>query len=294
MHSAAAWLARCGVRCKVLEKSSGPMERGQADGVQCRTVEIFESFNLSEEMLREAFHILEVAFWQQDEQGKLVRMRRTADTAPGLTHMPHVILNQAIVNGLLLRAMKDFNGQEVDYGYSVKGVEVEQDEIADENAYPVKVIAERDGQAETFRAKYVLVSATASNVALRMLTFHAGLRWSPQPSTEVTWLQNGGRFDRPHMGRHGHLPTNKLPRYTAEVNIAHRRRRSSNHPSRRWLSLPFLYRATAWHGSQGRHFGGPADSVAEDLQRVYHGIRGRLLVVRVLHRPKACGSLLKG
>lgn len=28
---------------------------GQADGVQCRTVEIFEAFNLSEELLREAY-----------------------------------------------------------------------------------------------------------------------------------------------------------------------------------------------------------------------------------------------
>lgn len=40
---AATWLARHGIRCKVLERRDSPLALGQADGVQCRTVEIFES-----------------------------------------------------------------------------------------------------------------------------------------------------------------------------------------------------------------------------------------------------------
>ena len=136
---------------------------GQADGVQCRTVEIFESFGMGEELLREAYHVLEVVFWAENGtesasdgsgHGSISRTGRTADTQPGLSHCPHVILNQARINGLFIDAMKRFNGQEIEYGWDVKGVE-----LGDEgDKYPVKVTAEKDGEVQAFEAKYVLVS----------------------------------------------------------------------------------------------------------------------------------------
>ncbi|KAK0105095.1 hypothetical protein ONS96_004498 [Cadophora gregata f. sp. sojae] len=153
---AAVWLARYGITCKILEKRPGPMIMGQADGVQCRTVEIFESLGLSENLLREAYHVLEVAFWSSDESGNLVRTSSTADTMPGLSHMPHVILNQAIINRFFLEDMKRSNGQGVDYGYSVKSVEVDSQKAEDANAYPVRVVAAKDGKDEIMEAKYVL------------------------------------------------------------------------------------------------------------------------------------------
>lgn len=155
---AATWLARAGISCKILERNNGPMELGQADGVQCRTVEVFESFGLSEELLKPAFHVLEVVFWSPNADGILVRTHRTADTLPGLSHQPHVILNQASVNGILLGAMHAFNRQNVDYGYSVRNVEVDSAKTIQANEFPVTVIAEKGGVEEVFKAKYVLVS----------------------------------------------------------------------------------------------------------------------------------------
>jgi phenol 2-monooxygenase len=155
---AGAWLARYGVRCKILDKRSGPMEVGQADGVQCRTVEVFDSFGIAEELLRESYHVLEVAFWASDGNGGIARTSRTADTQPGLSHFPHVILNQARVNGLLLEYMRRTSGQEVDYNYNVKSVHVDSATAADPDAYPVTVITEKNGVEEAFKAKYVLVS----------------------------------------------------------------------------------------------------------------------------------------
>lgn len=143
---AALWLARLGIKCKILEKRAGPMQRGQADGVQCRTVEMYESFGLSEDLLKTAYHVLELAFWEGDDEGNLVRRSRAADTMPGLSHMPHVILNQAIMNRFLLEAMGQDNGQGVDYGYDVKGVEVDESSW---ESYPVVVTAKKDGKEES-------------------------------------------------------------------------------------------------------------------------------------------------
>ncbi|KAL6709156.1 hypothetical protein ACN47E_001972 [Coniothyrium glycines] len=164
---AATWLAIYNIPFTILESRSGPLEVGQADGVQVRTVEIYESFGLSEELLREAYHILEVCFWgTDDEKGGIRRERRTLDTEPGLSHLPHVILNQARMNGLMLGKMKDIlkekgkwveggsNG--IEYGWNVKGLEIDETKKDDPEAYCVKVRAERNGQETIWEAKYVL------------------------------------------------------------------------------------------------------------------------------------------
>lgn len=162
---AATWLAQYGINCKVLERRDGPMEIGQADGVQCRTVEIFESFGISEELLRESYHVLEVAFWADHEgPGTIRRMGRTADTQPGLSHQPHVILNQARINKLLIDKMHALNGQEIDYGYNVRDVQVDSRLSGNPEAYPVKVMADKNGVTETFEAKYVMVGFISSLV----------------------------------------------------------------------------------------------------------------------------------
>lgn len=156
---AATWLARHGIRCKVLERRDSPLALGQADGVQCRTVEIFESFGIADQLLREAYHVLEVAFWaDQGAEGKVIkRIGRTADTQPGLSHQPHVILNQARINNLLIEAMRRFNDQDIEYGYDIKHLEVDSEQAKDPLAYPVKVIARKNGQLVQFEAKYALV-----------------------------------------------------------------------------------------------------------------------------------------
>ncbi|KAF3384385.1 3-hydroxybenzoate 4-monooxygenase [Penicillium rolfsii] len=168
---AATWLARYGIRCKVLERRSGPMTMGQADGVQCRTVEIFESFGIGEELLREAYHVLEVNFWADEGTGAIKRTGRTADTQPGLSHQPHVILNQARINGLLIELMQKYNDQQIDYGYNVTSVQVDSEAAVEPDAYPVTVTAEKDGKTETFAAKYALACDGAHSIVRKALGY---------------------------------------------------------------------------------------------------------------------------
>jgi phenol 2-monooxygenase len=133
------------------------MRLGQADGVQCRTVEVFESFGIADELLRAAYHVLEVTFWSANASGNLVRTSRTTDLIPGLSHQPHLILNQASINRFLLDAMHDFDGQEVNYGYTVEDIRVDTGTSTQIHAYPVEVTATKEGKQEIFKAKYVLV-----------------------------------------------------------------------------------------------------------------------------------------
>lgn len=181
---AALWLAKYGISFRILERRSGPLVTGQADGVQCRTVEIFESFGLSDKLLRESYHVLELAFWAHDQGtamdasssdeksrgGGIKRTHYAADTEPGLSHQPHVILNQARINAMITDEMLSQGGPEVDYGYEVKGVEVDPEKVEDPEAYPVTVTTSKGGREEVFHAKYVLVSALVPKIYHRIRT----------------------------------------------------------------------------------------------------------------------------
>ena len=163
--SAATWLARSGIDCKIVDCRSGPLQFGQADGSQVRSVEIFESFGLIDGLLREGYHNVEVAFWNLDGKGGgVVRTRSAAATHPGLSHLPRVILSQARVHGMLLEAIKRFGGPEVDYGYRVLEVNVDEEKLNGPDPYPVSVVTEKAGRQETFEAKYVLVCLFVSSI----------------------------------------------------------------------------------------------------------------------------------
>lgn len=154
--TAAIWLARFGIDFRILERRPGPLEIGQADGVQCRTVEIFENLGLSDALLKEAYHVMEVTFWSPDEQGQLKRKHVAPDTKVGLSHQPHVILNQARINEMMLQEMIRLRGNGssgVVYNSQVESVRI-LDNACD---YPVEVVALQNGVPSRYRAKYAIV-----------------------------------------------------------------------------------------------------------------------------------------
>lgn len=146
---------------RVLESREGRLKQGQADGVQCRTVEIYESFGLGHVLRNEGYWVNELAFWAADDKHAannqkyrdIVRTGRAADVLPGLSHQPHLILNQARINALMLDKIKELKGRDVDYSWKVTGIEVDQ---ASNHDFPVKVYAEHQEQLTVLRAKYVL------------------------------------------------------------------------------------------------------------------------------------------
>ncbi|KAF2671835.1 phenol 2-monooxygenase [Microthyrium microscopicum] len=154
---AGLWLARLGIDYQIIEKRDGPLVIGQADGVQCRTVEVFESFNLDSDLVKNAYWVNEVCFWSpnntSDSSGERIsRSKITPDVMPGISHKPHVIMNQAYLNMLLTDDMKRYSGTPISYGVSVKAIK----DIDIGQTYPVTVMAEKDGEVQEYRAKYVL------------------------------------------------------------------------------------------------------------------------------------------
>ena len=97
------------IKTAIVEQKPGPLQLGQADGIACRTMEMFEAFGFSERVLKEAYWINETAFWKPDDaaKDKIVRYGRIQDVEDGLSEFPHVILNQARVHDFYLDVMRN-------------------------------------------------------------------------------------------------------------------------------------------------------------------------------------------
>jgi phenol 2-monooxygenase len=149
------------ITTRIVEQKPGPLQLGQADGIACRTVEMFEAFGFCERVLKEAHWIVETTFWKPDAARKenVVRAGRVQDVEDGLSEMPHVVLNQARVHDFYLEAMRNSPSRlEPSYSRRLAGLEIDP---AGSSTHPVTVRLERldpphEGQTETVKARYVV------------------------------------------------------------------------------------------------------------------------------------------
>ena len=145
-----------GISTRVVERRNGPLELGQADGVACRTVEMFDAFGLSEKLCREAYWVNETVFWRPspEDRSTIVRTGRVQDTEDGLSEFPHLIVNQARLQHYLLDYMQR-SPTRLDANYGLDFVSLKIDAGGD---HPVLVTL-RDietGAQTSVRAKYVV------------------------------------------------------------------------------------------------------------------------------------------
>jgi len=144
------------ISTRLVERRDGPLQVGQADGIACRTVEMFETFGLGQKLMREAYWVNETVFWRPSKRDRHVieRTGRVQDTEDGLSEFPHLIVNQARLQQYLLDYMRNSPTKlEADYGLEFVSLRVEP-----EGEHPV-VVTLRDvakGAETTVRAKYVV------------------------------------------------------------------------------------------------------------------------------------------
>lgn len=162
---AAQLAAFADIKTCIVEQKPGPLLLGQADGIACRTMEMFEAYGFSERVLKEACWINETTFWKPDDRLRehIVRSGRVQDTEDGLSEFPHVVLNQARVHDFYLDVMrKSPTALEPYYGRRLLDLEIDQTLSGDgANPHAVTARLERidgahEGQIETIKARYVV------------------------------------------------------------------------------------------------------------------------------------------
>lgn len=143
------------INTRIIEKSEGPLLIGQADGLSCRSVETFDTFDFSARIMQEAYWVNETVFWSPDPENPahIYRSGRIQDVEEGLSEFPHLIVNQARV----LDFFADFMAKSPSKLHTDFGHEFVSLTVADEGTHPVTAtIRKTDGTLVTVRAKYVV------------------------------------------------------------------------------------------------------------------------------------------
>jgi phenol 2-monooxygenase len=143
----------------IVEPKSGPMEKGQADGISVRSMEMFQTFGFAERIKEESVWINETTFWTPDQKTptKISRAGRVQDVEDGLSEMPHVIINQARIHDMYLEIMEK-SPTRLEPSYNHKIIHVDIDNADDQ--YPISILLEQTNQETpkqfTVRARYLV------------------------------------------------------------------------------------------------------------------------------------------
>lgn len=150
------------IKTCIVEQKPGRLSVGQADGIACRTMEMFHAYGFSERVLKEAYWVNETTFWKPDERRPetIVRSGRVQDVEDGLSEFPHVILNQARIHDGFLDLMRK-SPAKLEPHYSRRLLDLQVDPAAGPADRAVTVRLERvdagsEGKVETIKARYVV------------------------------------------------------------------------------------------------------------------------------------------
>lgn len=148
------------IHARIVERRAGPLEKGQADGISCRSMEMFNVFGFAEKVLKQSYWVNETTFWKPDpaNPAQITRNGRIQDVEDGLSEMPHTILNQARVHDFYLEKMRNSpTRMEPDYNLGFLDAVIDG-----QGDYPVLVTLEEleneqpTGRTRQIRAKYVV------------------------------------------------------------------------------------------------------------------------------------------
>ena len=202
---------------------------GQADGIACRTMEMFEAFGFSERVLKEACWINETTFWKPDDKqpANIVRSGWVQDVEDGLSEFPHVVLNQARVHDFYLDVMRK-SAAKLEPHYARRAPRPSRPATGGRRRcrpIAVTVTLERldpahEGEIETIKARYVVGCDGARSTVRKSIG-----------------RELARRFRQSRLGRHGCAGRHRLPRHSLQVaDPVRQRRQHPHHPAGRRLS----------------------------------------------------------
>lgn len=148
------------INTMIIERMPSNIIKGKADGINTRSMEMFQAFGFADKVKRETYWVNQTAFWMPDPQNAqhIKRVGRVQDVADDSSEMPHILINQARLHELFLEVMKNSPSRlEPDYSWEVQGLTI--DPTTDD--HPVTVTLKDAsgvnwGATRTVRANYVV------------------------------------------------------------------------------------------------------------------------------------------
>ncbi|KAH0034894.1 phenol 2-monooxygenase, partial [Aureobasidium melanogenum] len=166
------WMAKCSISARTIDKRGTKIFNGQADGLQCRTLEIFDSFDFADRAWKESNHMLEICLWNPDQDGVIRRGDRIPDTIPGISRFQQVVLHQSRIERFFLDSIHACSDIHIERGVIPTDLEIDESRVEDPDAYPVTVTLRHLSEEEATPKQS---STSANGVAVQDGLFRSNL-----------------------------------------------------------------------------------------------------------------------
>ncbi|CAL8584823.1 hypothetical protein XPA_010406 [Xanthoria parietina] len=137
---AALWMARCGIKTRVVDKRDATVRAGQADGIQCRTLEILDSFGIVDRICKESCHMPEMCMWNPDRDGLIHRSSRIPNTIKGLSRFPcGVLLAQHRIEAILIEEINQYPTVHIHHNVEPVSIDIDNNNTHDHTSHAIRV-----------------------------------------------------------------------------------------------------------------------------------------------------------
>ncbi|KAF2455021.1 phenol hydroxylase [Lineolata rhizophorae] len=120
-----AWMARLGVKARTVDKRGTKVFAGQADGLQCRSLEIFDSFGFADR--------------NPGPDGAIRRSDSIPDTLVGVSRFQEVVLHQGRIERFFLDHISKHSSLRIERGVLPEALAIDEGSVDDPLAHPITV-----------------------------------------------------------------------------------------------------------------------------------------------------------
>ncbi|KAJ5091493.1 hypothetical protein NUU61_006363 [Penicillium alfredii] len=135
----AYWMARCGVRARIIDKRGTKVMNGHADGLRMRTLELFDSMGIQHRVSHEGFVTAYAAFWAPGEDGIPIRQNTYTSAKINESPLNNMLLSQGRIEQFILDSIQEHSDIQVERGVIAESLEYDEQQDGNLEAYPITV-----------------------------------------------------------------------------------------------------------------------------------------------------------
>jgi len=155
----ALWASQFNICARIIDDKHTRIEKGQADGLHPRTLEVLDSFGLGDTFLREACPITEICSWVRKvmshgmlhvdteyqnpdpaDETRIKRGDRVAAQPSGLSRFAQVSLNQGTTEHIFLDSLAATGRLKVDRSLTPEELHIDENLLDDHDSYPLTLV----------------------------------------------------------------------------------------------------------------------------------------------------------
>jgi phenol 2-monooxygenase len=158
---AASWASRLKLNVRVLDDKPGRVQKGRADALHVRSLEILSSFGLATPILESGYHLREICSWVRlddmrektglklwqnpdpKDESKIQRTERVLSQEEDLGPFPQISQSQAFIEQCFVDLLQREGHVKIERNVVTEALELEKSSATDRDSYPITVKVSR-------------------------------------------------------------------------------------------------------------------------------------------------------